>query len=121
MPTNSTETKLRKPIIEALQKCGGLVVPYVGSVMNQNGTADIFLAHVAWSGWIEFKGPHTDIKPLQERFRQQMNLREVRAIIMRLYPGNLFSLDDVTEIFPWYTGYDIIRRLVDYGPHYTKH
>ena len=105
-----TETDLRKPFIAALRACGAKVVPYVGSKMGQQGTADVFVAHTSWHGWIEFKGPTTKIQPLQQLFIDDMNKRGVNAVVVRLFDKQKFQINSST-IRAWKTGSDIIGDL----------
>ena len=105
-----TETELRKPFIAALRLCGAKVVPYVGSKMGQQGTADVFVAHKDWHGWVEFKGPTTKIQPLQQLFIDDMNKRGVNAVVVRLLGKQYFQIN-AGPVLCWSTGMEIINAL----------
>ncbi len=105
-----TETKLRKPFIEALRRCGAKVIPYVGSTMGQQGTADVFVAHKIWHGWIEFKGPNTPLTRLQEIFLSDMRKRNVNAHCIRLLDTYRFRVDEELA-YNWQTGDEICTIL----------
>jgi len=105
-----TETALRKPICEALRKCGGDITPYVGSTMGREGTCDIFLAHKLWHGWIEFKGPNTKIKPTQELYIQELRKRNVKAVVIRIFENNSLMFDEELSV-NWLDGWDILEAL----------
>jgi len=106
-----TETQLRKPFVEALRRAGGLVIPYVGSTYGQMGTADVFLAHINWSGWIEFKGPKTKIEPIQQKFIEDMRKRRVNAVVLRLLEDHEFKIEPHVFKWEWDDGFDILARL----------
>jgi hypothetical protein len=102
----ATETTLRKKVCSILRDRGSLIIPYVGSTMGAKGTPDIFLADKNWSGWIEFKGPTTKIKPIQWQFIQDLRKRKVKAVVMRLFEGH-FILDEVFGPFLYNSTFDI--------------
>ena len=106
-----TETTLRKPFIRALKMYGGDVTPYVGSKMGREGTSDIWLAHKKWSGWIEFKGPKTPLKPLQKQFIRIQRARLVNALVVRFLDNTTYTLNENGFEVSWDTGADILADL----------
>jgi len=107
-----TETKLRKPFVKALREIGAVVIPYVGSSYGQQGVSDVFIAHKDWHGWIEFKGPTTQIAPLQQIFINGMRKRNVNAGVIRLLGEHKFQIED--KIYTYLTGWHIIKGLKEH-------
>lgn len=102
-----TETFLRKKLVKALREVGAEVIPYVGSLMGQQGTADIFVAHKMWHGWIEFKGPNTKIKPLQIRFINRQLDRNVNALFCRMLDERTVNINE-SHLWTWDNGWELL-------------
>lgn len=110
-----TETELRKIAVKALKKVNALVIPYVGSTMGMTDTPDVYISHKRWQGWVEFKGPETDVKDGQLYFRNNLRVHGTKAHILRLFPDNeaIFCYSFGAEPFFWKTGVDIIDALLE--------
>ena len=106
----ATETEFRKPFVAALRKCGASVVPYVGSTMGFSGVADVFVAHLHWHGWVEFKGPNTPLSKLQEIFLADMRARNVHAHCVRFVTMSCFQIYE-GPVIEWENGDDIIHAF----------
>ena len=106
-----TETDLRKRFVEQLRKAGAKVIPYVGSTYGQSGTADIYVAHKRWSGWVEFKGPKTKIEPLQKLFQEDMLARGVNSVFVRFLDKNTYIVNENPKWFFLGTGLEILESL----------
>lgn len=113
MHVKQSETALRKPFINALRNVGALVIPYVGSTYGVAGTSDVFVAHVKWHGWIEFKGPKTKVEAVQQHFIDEMLKRKVNAFVVRLFPNNWFEINGQKHLYM--TGWEILDALCKNG------
>lgn len=111
-----TETALRKPFISALRDTGAIVIPYVGSTYGVTGTPDIFVAHLMWSGWIEFKGPNTRIEPIQQRMIDSLRKRNVKVEIVRLHGPSTFTIEGID--YTYNCGRAILEILSNVRPPY---
>ena len=77
------ETDFAKKITRNLRDCNALVLSVVGNRMQQNSWPDIYVAHVYWSGWIEFKGLKTKLRKDQKVLIEGLQIRGANAVIVR--------------------------------------
>lgn len=70
-----TESEWTRRICNGLKECGAVVFALVGSRMQAPGWPDRWVGHTVWSGWLEFKGLDTELRPLQAKIISDINAR----------------------------------------------
>lgn len=91
----STETKLTRELCRALEKLGALTLSLTASRYQQPGWPDRWVCHRAFTGWLEFKGPDTQVTPLQLERMRQINERSPGSAFVVRFPDRVEYLGNV--------------------------
>ncbi len=84
MPNECSETRA---LCRLLEQCNALTYAAVGGQYGASGWPDRFVAHPAWSGWLEMKTGNRKLSAGQQNVLRRLNEAGVRAYVLRL--GNL--------------------------------
>ena len=113
------ESAWTKKICTEIEVAGGWVIPYVASRQNKAGTPDRHITHRLWTGWLEFKGLKTPVKPLQVYTLEQLNARSAGSAFVVRFPGIIqtvirapgIKLDDRVDLAHFDTAEELLQKL----------
>ena len=104
------ENRFQAILIRRLRKAGSLVLNIIPNELGGKGWPDIYVAHRAWSGFIELKsGDRRQVTKAQKQRIHQLINRGVNACVLRMKDGKIMfqefdesTLDLITnlEIMP---------------------
>lgn len=77
------ERRFQKKVVDALREAGALVLNKVGSEAEGPGWPDLYIAHVAWTGWLELKTGFNWPTRVQNYRIAQLTERGVPAYLLR--------------------------------------
>jgi len=102
MPSSVSECEWTRGICNELTRCGAKVFTNQKSYVvggargtklaqpSQSGWPDRWVAHVCWTGWLEFKGLKTKLEPLQAKTIREIEERwPGGAYVCRQHPDGL--------------------------------
>ena len=78
-----TENQLTGDLVRAGRECKALVLNLHGHREQAPGWPDVYISHVYWTGWIEFKGKGTLLQGHQRNILMQLRSKGVQAWIVR--------------------------------------
>lgn len=90
----ATESTFRAPLIKNMRGMGAEILSIVGSKMQGDGWPDIHIDHIHWSGWIEFKGVKTLVKPHQTQKMKDLVAAGAKVYIARA-PDKIYDHEEV--------------------------
>ena len=76
-----SESVITRDICRGLRNCGAVVIAVQGGMKTTVGTPDRFIAHIAFSGWVEFKRFGGSLTQPQWIMHQQLLACKFPAII----------------------------------------
>lgn len=78
-----TENKFQAALVKEFEKMRCLVFNCHGHKMQAAGWPDLWIAHAAWTGWLELKRANREVTPLQKRRIRQILDHGVKAYVVR--------------------------------------
>jgi hypothetical protein len=84
------EIKWTKKICKELEAQGAMIFPIVASRMQPPGWPDRIIVHKNWTGFIEFKGESTAIRPVQVVVMRNLRKRG-KIVYLAREPGILYD------------------------------
>ena len=79
------ETKLTARLVKAWREMSCEVLNIIGNNFQAPGWPDVFVCGKLWTGWIEFKGPETELQPHQARVIKALGKTESVYIVRFAY------------------------------------
>jgi len=94
-----------------LRECDAEILPIVGNKMQPGAWPDLYIAHIFYNGWIEFKAEDTLLRPDQVKKISRLKEREVPAYVVRV--PNIIEDEFGTQLdtFDSDKGIDLILKL----------
>lgn len=108
---NPKESKWTAKVVKEAREIGTLVFAIVGSEMQEPGWPDRHFTHRRWSGFLEFKGKVTRVKPKQAIIIRELNRRKPGSAYIVRWPGLVQDHDGNTLGEFDGTGRDLIDLL----------
>jgi hypothetical protein len=104
------EIQWTKKICKELEACGAMIFPIVASRMQPPGWPDRIVVHKNWHGFIEFKGEHTAVRPVQAVVMKNLRKRGKLVYIAR-EPGLLIDPYDSRVVGEFDSGSAMLMLL----------
>jgi len=112
------ESAMTRDVCAALRCCNTMVLPVVAGRMMPAGWPDRYVAHRAWSGWIEFKADAGRLSDIQLHVIEGLRTRGVNVVVARFVGGRIHVSDEtgtlITVLDTPRTGteaYEFLRNL----------
>ena len=105
---------------EVLMRQGCLHYSNIARKENPIGWPDDYIAHLKWTGLIEFKRESGALTPAQRACIADLVLRRAHVAICRLYEDRTFELEDLTGAAlcarrPWIKLLDTLKEFIRYS------
>lgn len=78
------ETHFQRKLIQLIEDVGAVVLNVHGHSYQKSGWPDLYVAHWAWSGWMELKVGRNRPSPLQREMMISLARRRVNVVWVRL-------------------------------------
>lgn len=86
-----------RAICRDMKRVNAKVIALVGGPMQESGLPDRYIAHLVWSGWIEFKSPHRKVEKHQAQQIRDLRARGVNACVVRFHADGSTHVEELCD------------------------
>jgi hypothetical protein len=91
--------------------CGAMIFPIVASKMQPPGWPDRIVVHKGWTGFIEFKGESTAVRPVQVVVMRNLRKRG-KIVYLAREPGILYDPIDCRVVGYFNCGSELLELIL---------
>jgi len=102
------EAKFTKWFCRCIEKNNGMTHAIVGNAMSRGGWPDRYIAHIKWSGFIEFKAGDNRLSEIQQKILKGLKARGVNVFVVVFRNKDFFEFRHVNgkilasfDLLPW--------------------